>query len=63
VLELSGAADDAQRRYDEAARAVAEARKLLDRAEAERTAAHKAAREAHAQAEQARRELGRRERS
>jgi hypothetical protein len=63
VLALAGAADDAQRRYDEAARAVAEARTLLDRAEAERTEAHKAAREAHAAAEMARRELGRLERS
>ena len=63
VLELAGAADDAQRRYDEAARAVTEARKLLDRAEAERTAAHKAAREAHATVEKARRELGRLERA
>jgi hypothetical protein len=63
VLDLAGAADDAQRRYDEAARAVTEARKLLDRAEAERTAAHKAAREAHATAEKARRELGKLERS
>lgn len=63
ALDLSGAADDAQRRYDEAARAVTEARKLLDRAEQERTAAHKAASEAHAEAEKARRELGRLERS
>jgi hypothetical protein len=63
VLELSGAADDAQRRYDEAARAAAEAHTLLDRAEAERAAAHKAARESHAAAERARRELGRLERS
>jgi hypothetical protein len=63
VLDLAGAADDAQRRYDEAARAVTEARKVLDRAEAERTAAHKAAREAHATVEKARRELGRLERS
>jgi hypothetical protein len=63
VFELSGAADDAQRRYDEASRAVTEARKLLEGAEAERTEAHKAAREAHAEAEKARRELGRLERS
>jgi hypothetical protein len=63
VLELSGQADDAQRRYDEASRAAVEARKLLDRAEQERAAAHKAAREAHAAAEKARRELGRLERS
>ena len=63
VLDLAGDADNAQRRYDEAARAVTEARKLLDHAEAERAAAHKAAREAHAAAEKARRELGRLERS
>src|SRR4051812_16722488 len=63
VLELSGAADDAQRRYDDAVHAAVEARKLLDRAEAERADAHKAARAAHAAAEQARRELGRLERS
>lgn len=63
VLELSGVADDAQRRYDEASRAVVEARKVLDRAEAERSEAHKAARAAHAAAEKARRELGRLERS
>ena len=63
VLELSGAADDAQRRYDEAVRAAVEARKLLDRAESERAEAHKAARDAHAAAEQSRRELGRLERS
>lgn len=62
VLELSGVADDAQRRYDEASRAVVEARKVLDRAEAERSEAHKAARAAHAAAEKARRELGRLER-
>src|SRR3954447_10196927 len=63
VLDLSGAADDAQRRYDDAVHAAVEARKLLDRAESERAEAHKAAREAHAAAEQARRELGRLERS
>jgi hypothetical protein len=63
VLELSGVADDAQRRYDDAARAAVEARALLERAEKERTEAHKQAREAHAAAEQARRELGRLERS
>ena len=63
VLELSGAADDAQRRYDDAVHAAVEARKLLDRAEADRAEAHKAARAAHAAAEQARRELGRLERS
>ena len=63
VLELAGVADDAQRRYDEASRAVAEARALLDRAEAERADAHKAASEAHAAVDKARRELGRLERS
>src|SRR3954453_16039163 len=63
VLDLSGAADDAQRRYDDAVHAAVEARKLLDRAESERAEAHKAARDAHAAAEQARRELGRLERS
>src|SRR3954451_16548119 len=63
VLDLAGAADDAQRRYDDAVHAAVEARKLLDRAEAERAEAHKAARAAHAAAEQARRELGRLERS
>ena len=63
VLELSGAADDAQRRYDEAVRTAAEARTILERAEAERAEAHKAAREAHTEAEKARRELGRLERS
>ena len=62
VLELAGAADDAQRRYDEAARAVQQARSLLEAAEQERAAAHKAAREAHQAAEKARRELGRLER-
>jgi len=63
VLDLAGAADDAQRRYDEASRAVLEARGLLERAEAERAEAHKAAREAHAAVDKARRELGRLERS
>src|SRR4051795_815108 len=63
VLDLAGAADDAQRRYDDAVHAAVEARKLLDRAEAERAEAHKAARAAHAAVEQARRELGRLERS
>ena len=62
VLELSGAADDAQRRYEQAAKHAVEARRLLDDAEAERTEAHKAARAAHADAEAARRELGRLER-
>ena len=63
VLELAGAADDAQRRYEAAARAAVEARALLDRAEAERADAHRTARAAHAEAEKARRELGRLERS
>jgi hypothetical protein len=63
VLELSGAADDAQRRYDLAARAALEARAALDTAEKNRAVAHKAAREAHAAAEKARRALGRLERS
>jgi hypothetical protein len=62
VLELAGAADDAQRRYDAAARAVVEARASLDRAEKARAEAHKAARVAHDDAEKARRELGRLER-
>ena len=62
VLELSGAADNAQRRYEQAAKHAAEARRLLDDAEAERADAHKAARAAHAEAEQARRDLGRLER-
>lgn len=63
VLELAGAADDAQHRYETAARAAVEARALLDQAEAERADAHRAARAAHAEAEKARRELGRLERS
>jgi hypothetical protein len=63
VLDLAGVADDAQRRFDAAVRAAAEARTLLDRAEAERAEAHKAARAAHAEAERARRDLGRLERS
>src|SRR3954462_6051451 len=63
VLDLAGAADDAQRRYDDAVHAAVEARKLLDHAEAERAEAHKTARAAHAAVEQARRELGRLERS
>lgn len=63
VLELSGIADDAQRRYDVASRAAAEARTLLDQAEKERAEAHKAANDAHREAEMARRELGRLERS
>src|SRR4051812_34779104 len=63
VLELAGAADDAQRRFDAAARAAVEARALLERAEQERADAHKAARAAHDAAEKARRALGRLERS
>ena len=62
VMELSGVADDAQRRYEQAARQATEARKLLEEAEAERAEAHKAARAAHAEAEKARRDLGRLER-
>jgi hypothetical protein len=61
-LELAGVADDAQRRYEQAARAATEARTLLDRAEKERAEAHRAARAAHKEAEQARRELGKLER-
>jgi len=63
VLELSGAADDAQRRYDEAARAVVELRARLEQAEKVRAEAHRAARAAHADAERARRDLGRAERA
>jgi hypothetical protein len=63
ALELSGVADDAQRRYDLAVKTAAEARKVLDAAETERAEAHKAAKAAHAEAEKARRELGRLERS
>jgi hypothetical protein len=63
ALELAGAADDAQRRYEQAVRAATEARALLDRAEQERADAHRAARAAHQEAEKARRELGRLERS
>jgi hypothetical protein len=63
ILELAGAADDAQRRYDTAVRAAVEARERLDAAEAERAEAHRAARAAHAEAEKARRDLGRLERS
>ena len=62
-LDLAGKADDAQRRYEIAVRAATEARRLLEEAEAERAAAHKAARAAHAEAEKARREVGRLERS
>jgi hypothetical protein len=63
VLELSGAADDAQRRYEAAVKTATEARQILEAAEAERADAHKAAKEAHAEAEKARRDLGRLERS
>lgn len=63
VLDLAGAADDAQRRYEVAARNAVETRKILEQAEKERADAHKAARAAHAEAEKARRELGRLERS
>ena len=63
VLELSGVADDAQRRYEIAVTNAAEARRILEAAEAERADAHKAAKAAHAEAEKARRELGRLERS
>jgi hypothetical protein len=62
VLDLAGAADDAQRRYDVASRAVVEAHKQLEEAEKERAEAHKAAGAAHKEAEQARRELGKLER-
>jgi len=62
VLELSGLADDAQRRYEQAVKRATEARQLLDELEAERADAHKAARAAHAEAEKARRDLGRLER-
>lgn len=62
-LDLAGAADDAQRRYEQAARAATEARALLDRAEKERAEAHREARAAHQAAEKARRDLGRLERS
>jgi len=63
VLDLSGLADDAQRRYDAASRVAGQARIALEQAEKERAEAHKAAREAHAEAERARRDLGRLERS
>lgn len=63
VLELSGIADDAQRRYETAAKNATEARRILEAAEAERAEAHKTARAAHAEAEKARRELGKLERS
>jgi multidrug resistance efflux pump len=62
VLELSGLADDAQRRYETAVKNATEARQILETAEAERAEAHKAAKAAHADAEKARRALGRLER-
>ena len=62
VLDLAGTADDAQRRYEQASRAVAEARKLPEAAEKERSEAHKAANDAHREVEKARRDLGRLER-
>jgi hypothetical protein len=62
VLDLAGAADDAQRRYEQASRAVTEARTLLDEAEKERAEAHREASAAHKEVERARRELGKRER-
>jgi hypothetical protein len=63
VLNLSGIADDAQRRYEIAVKNATEARQVLEAAEAERAEAHKVAKAAHADAEKARRELGRLERS
>jgi hypothetical protein len=63
VLELSGIADDAQRRYEAAVKTATEARQVLEAAEAERAEAHKEAKAAHAEAEKARRDLGRLERS
>lgn len=63
VLDLSGLADDAQRRYELAVKHADEARRLLEVAEAEQAEAEKAARAAHADAENARQELGRLERS
>jgi len=62
VLDLAGAADDAQRRYEVASKAVVEARTLLEQAEKERADAHREASAAHKEAERARRELGRLER-
>jgi hypothetical protein len=62
VLELSGIADDAQRRYETAVKNATEARQILEAAEAERAEAHKEAKAAHAEAEKARRDLGRLER-
>jgi hypothetical protein len=63
VLELSGAADDAQRRYDAAVERVGGARLALERAEDACAEALKAAEAAHRDAERARDELGRLERS
>ncbi len=63
VLDLAGVADDAQRRYEQAAAAVAAARSQLERAEAECDQARQAAGAAHDAAERARQELGRLERS
>jgi hypothetical protein len=63
VLELSGIADDAQRRYEVTVANATEARRILEAAEAERAEAHKEAKAAHAEAEKARRDLGRLERS
>jgi len=63
VLDLAGTADDAQRRYEAASRAVVEARQVLEQAEKERAEAHRTANAAHKEAEKARRDLGRLERS
>jgi hypothetical protein len=62
VLDLAGRADDAQRRYEVASRAVTEARELLAQMERVRAETHKAASAAHKEAERARRELGKLER-
>ena len=62
VLDLAGAADDAQRRYELATRSVTEARKVLEQAEKERAEAHREASAAHKEVERARRELGKLER-
>jgi hypothetical protein len=63
VLELSGIADDAQRRYEAAVKTATEARQVLEAAEAERAEAHKEAKAAHAEAEKARRDLARLDRT
>ena len=63
VLELSGIADDAQRRYEIAVQATHDARTALDQAEKARAEAHRVAKAAHAEAEKARRDLGKLERS